>query len=654
MKHLGSTRPWPPEACDELRQHLAKYSWSKTDATAADDLFATVEELDGWLGDERPYTNRNNRKVEWSSLVEDTRAAFSVVGSELRSLLPSASRLLAGLHDELGPKKTDRDDLRAVLEQLRTELRDPDAPGAAFDDFVAAVQDPRTRANVIEVKVDLIDAVLRFSDRALRDVTSTLVGILDNDAFYVAQAHHLLDEGALPAGISKVDEDAGLSEQERLSLAHRFAGYRQQPKHHVVWVFYSHARLGGWHLRIGSVDFFNGPAITTAFARIEATLENGRDFPDVVLEFDNLPAELIGDEKFGKYVRSATGWPSKDAWVAVRVDLGVGPFYDVVEAAREQVRALLALALFGVGESSWTELTGYKHFVDGHESGSSAPFEEIGFWRRFADADYTHSWLYENQAELATRVTASPAMLHTPDVHAVVTATSVLAATAHAAPALKLLESVRVLETQAGVLRIHWTELVDRYANPGSALQRAQLGALQAIEAVTSDYDIHSHLPHLRKLSDEFRTYRDGQHVIDLSVAHERLPHLVDQLPIHNLPCRKLRDAADDLADPARVAAFVDRERDRDLRLLRRAHRIRNSLTHGGPSHPTAVRDSSAFITGKAKHVTGVNVRALLDGEPLATTLERYRTELARWISELPAGSDTAAALFPDKARGTT
>jgi hypothetical protein len=49
-----------------------------------------------------------------------------------------------------------------VLAQLRSELCNPDEPGAAFTDLIAAIQDPTTRSNVIQGKADLIDAVLRL------------------------------------------------------------------------------------------------------------------------------------------------------------------------------------------------------------------------------------------------------------------------------------------------------------------------------------------------------------------------------------------------------------------------------------------------------------------------------------------------------------
>ncbi|KRB73147.1 hypothetical protein ASE01_20485 [Nocardioides sp. Root190] len=611
-----------------------------------------MEELGGWLGDERPY-DRSHRKDEWASLIEDVKASFALVGSELGGLLPSMGSLLVGLHDGLGPRKSERDALHLVFEQVRTELCDAAAPGAAFADLVAAVQDPGTRTDVIEGRVDLIDALLRFSGRSLRGVASSLLGILNNDATYVNGAFYLLDDREPPQGL-QVDEDAGLGEDERFELARRLIGRSQESRHHVVWVFYGNARISGWCLPVGACEFFDGPALMAAFGGIDEMLDGGGSYSAVLQQFHQVPTELIGDETLGKYIRGHLKWPSEDAWVAVRVDLGVGPFYDMVETAREQVRALLALAVFDVGQTSWTELTGYRHFADGTEGGSSMPFREVGFERRLAASDRTDSWLHDHRSELAARVTADPAMLHLPEVQAVVTATSVFAATADATPALTLLESVRVIETQASVLRIHWKDLVDQYATPGNALRRAQFGAAQAIEAIAYNDELRVQLPHLHDLPNEFNVYRNGQHLIDMSIAHDRIPHVVAELPTYNSACRKLRHVADDLATPASIAAFVQRERELDLRLLRRVHRVRNSLTHGGPSHPTIVRISSDFITVKAKHVTGVNVQALLDGEPLTTTLQNYKAEMTKWIANIATAADTTAALFPAKVRRNT
>lgn len=649
MKTLGSPRPWPPEVCDELRHQLSRYSWSRRNTPAVDDLFAIVEELDGWLRDNRPYSARNARKTEWASLKEDVEASFALLGEALGALVPSAVPLLGGLHDDLGPRKSERDVLLSVLAQVRSELYNPDAPGAAFTDLVTAIQDPTTRSNVIEGKVDMIDAVLRFTGRALGASSSNLRGILNNDATYVNHALHLLDGQEL-SKTSELEDDAGLSEEQRVALAGRWVGYQPGPEHHVVWLFYTHARIGGWRFPVGTCEFFNGPALLSALGEVDQVRDAGGTYPGDRPEFNTPPAELIADNESGKYLREGLEWPDGEHWVAVRVDLGTSAFYDVVEAARDQVRALIALAAFDLKTTSWTELSGHKDFIDGSEAGSSAPFEELNADRKWVVADHTDDWLREHQTDLGTYITSNAAMLHTPEVNAVITAATAFANTTNGAPALALLEAVRVIETQASVLHIHWKELVNQYATPANALLRAQIGAAKTIEAIANDDELRDQLPHLHDLPDEFNTYEDRRRVTNMATALARLPEVVDQLPTYNLACRKLRHTANDLATPATIAAFIDRETAFDQRLLRRVHRVRNSLTHGGPWHPTIVRTTSAFIKGKAKHVTNVNVRALLDGQPLTETLRKYRGETAGWIADLANADNITAALFPGMA----
>ena len=58
--------------CDELRQHLGRYGWSRKPETVVDDLVALLE-LEGWLKDVRPYGKRMTRGDEWDSIVEDVK-----------------------------------------------------------------------------------------------------------------------------------------------------------------------------------------------------------------------------------------------------------------------------------------------------------------------------------------------------------------------------------------------------------------------------------------------------------------------------------------------------------------------------------------------------------------------------------------------------
>jgi len=47
VKTINSPRPWPPEACDEIRQILFRYSWSQERLAVVDDLSAILDEHPG-------------------------------------------------------------------------------------------------------------------------------------------------------------------------------------------------------------------------------------------------------------------------------------------------------------------------------------------------------------------------------------------------------------------------------------------------------------------------------------------------------------------------------------------------------------------------------------------------------------------------------
>jgi hypothetical protein len=56
---------------------------SKERLAVVDDLSAILDELAGWLADERSY-GRDSRRREWASLIEDAQAAFDLFGDNLR------------------------------------------------------------------------------------------------------------------------------------------------------------------------------------------------------------------------------------------------------------------------------------------------------------------------------------------------------------------------------------------------------------------------------------------------------------------------------------------------------------------------------------------------------------------------------------------
>lgn len=641
MKSLGTPRPWPPETCDEVRQHLGRYSWSRKPETVVDDLFALLDELGGWLKDARPYGKRVTRVDEWASIVEDVKVVFALVGSNLTALLPSAGMLLEGLDADLGVDVARRRALVPVLEQVLAELRDPVAPGAAFLDVVDAVKDPATRTEVIEGKVDVLDSVLRFAGRSLGAVSSGLCSIVDNHAWTINALLTELD-GVEMVEPTEHDADAAMTEGERIAFAKRWAEHVPAPRHHVVWVFYRYARALGWRFQIGSCEFFEGSTLLAALKEVDQIRAAGGEYPGDTDPFNCPPDELITDSEGGRNLREDLYWPTGDNWVAVRVDLGVGLFPDLEETARDQVRAQIALAAFDIGRTSWTELTGYRAFVDGLEGASSMPFEEPGFVYRYPGTDYTADWLHDNRAGLGAHLAAGP------QAHAVVTAASTLARTNDATPSIVLLEAVRVIEAQGSVLQVpHWQELVRQFATTASTLFRAQIGAARAIEAIAHDHELLEHLPDLRRLPDEFNIFDGRRRRTNMATAVAKLPDLVAEVPTYNQHSRLLRQTATDLATPAGIEAYVAAQTAHDDRLLRRVHRVRNSLTHGGPVNNTIVEASAKYIVGPAKDITGVTLRALLEGKMPTDTLRKYRNDNTRWTKQLAKATTITESLFP-------
>ena len=641
MKSLGAPRPWPPEMCDELRQHLGRYSqFSKTENVAGG-LFALLYELEGWLKDARPYGKKINRAEEWASIVNDVNSAFGHVGPILEVLVPSASDFLRKLDADLGVDSGRRASLVPVIKQIVAELASPELAGAAFVDIVEAVKDPETRTEVIEGRVDVLDSVLRFGGRSLGSVSPGLRGIVDNHARTINAVRTELD-GVEMIESDHHDADAGLSEDARIALAKRWTEHVPAPKHHVVWVFYQYARGLGWRFTVGPCEFFDGSALKHALREIDEIRDAGGEYPGNRDPFNIPPFELIADSAAGRYLRDELQWPSGDDWIAVRVDLGVGTFPHLEETARDQVRAQVALASIDIGRTSWTELTGYHSFVDGSRVTSSIPFEEPDFGRKFSAADHTADWLYENREGLGKHLATGP------HAHAVVAAASTLAQIKYATPPLALLEAVRVVETLGSLLQVtHWKELVRQFATAASSLSRARVEAFRVIESASRDLELLEHLPDLRKAPEEFSSHIDNRQLFNLASAVKRLPDLVAKVPTHNRSSRRLRETADDLATPTKIAKFVAAQTARDERLLQRAHRVRNSLMHGGPTNCSVVASSAKYVRGQAEHLTSVTLRALLDGKAPVEALRKYRRDNGRSTKLLSQASTNVGALFP-------
>jgi hypothetical protein len=595
-----------------------------------------------WLADARPYSGQRGRREEWQSLKEDVTAAWDQAGPALRAVQPTMPTLLSRLRPDLGFDRQERAALRLVVEQVRVGARDPRAAAAAFDDLVTAVQDADTPTVAIAGRVDVLDSILRFADRALADVVHTLSGILNNDSWDVAATRHLLDGDVLPEyPIPRSDEDAGLSEEDRVALARRWLTYEPPPSRNVVWLFYGDARLDHWRLSIGPCEFFSGPALLAAMAEVDEIRAQGGDYPGTRDPFKSVPDELLGTGGHGLFVRDPKSWPDEDHWVAARVDLGTGRLPNLEQNARDQVGAVIALAAFAEHGTTWTPLTGYTAFRDGEPAGSSMPFHGRSGAKKWVQTDHTHEWLRRHADQIGRHV------LTDADAHGVVEAATALNDCTNASPTVQILEAVRSIETLASVKRVRWKDLVKTHVIPGTALSATKKAAIDAISDLAGQYELYTQLPQLHRLTDEFiEPAEDGLRRLKIGEAFNRLRPLVDDLPTYNRSARRIRDLVSDLSTPTDAAAYIERHCKLDERLVGRAARVRNSLTHGGPKSAGVEAATAEFIVAKAQYLAGTTLRALLEGKPLADGPDDHQSAVDTCLERIPSARTTYEALY--------
>jgi hypothetical protein len=115
-----------------------------------------------------------------------------------------------------------------------------------------------------------------LADRSVSEVGQLISGIVDDQKLEIDMARHDLD-GAEVGQHEQLDEQAGLSVEDRLQLSRRYLRQRAQLGHHAIWFVYENARLGAyWPKQVGPVAFFCGPGLLSAIQNSEHTTSGYR------------------------------------------------------------------------------------------------------------------------------------------------------------------------------------------------------------------------------------------------------------------------------------------------------------------------------------------------------------------------------------------
>lgn len=647
MKSFGTPRPWPPGPADELRRLFSKVQTSRLRDRVDEqpDLKIVLDELDAWLGDTRDYHQRQ-RKIEWQSLSDDLWGAAETRGPCLRAVSTSIDSLTASLHASIGKDVQARQSCLRQSAIARAALGTTEAEVASFDDLIAAVMSPQTSSIQVDERMQALGAVLQLGGRALGNIASQLAGIFDNCAWDVTIVRHELAGLDLPTDLPAHDEDAGLTLDERVDLARQLIAHPTPAGHHVIWFAFDNARFDPWRYEVGSVTFFDGPALLGCFQSMRRDPAAGR-VPGLVAEGRpfGLPAELLHPQT-GEYMREALRWPATKRWVAARVDLRQGQYADPVRVARDQVDSLVSLAAFHVGGTSWIPLDGHHHVVDESLHSGVEPFEPPTVDRHWLASDHTDDVLRELHDDLEPHLPVDD-----PALHELISAAAVLNTATTGDRSARLLQSVRIIELLATRCDVGWQSFLTDYLANRWAQAQVHHEIYRRVEDVASDLELREQHPELSDLrrriasSDPSNAYRRITH---RDAALDLLPELARKLPDHNPCSRRIRTVNHHTMSVAALAAWVDDLVADYARLVRRVLRCRNSLAHGGPANIDAVANAAQFISGQAAVGTSIALWGAYSSLRVKEALDDYRQRKTQWRDRIRiAGSVKEAAFEP-------
>jgi hypothetical protein len=609
-----------------------------------------LDELAAWTSDLRPYEPGHHRRA-WKGLATDFGTALGTVGPSLASTLaPHINELLTLLAfgaDHVAT--TRRADVRRTTLTLISDLSEATAVCAAWNDLVTAArhaclalsrsdaQDDPDRISKLEAVFKRRDLFWSIAGRAGHSMSSmglssSILGILNDHKFDVDLA--LLSCGEqVELGSPACAEPSGLSFEQRLGLITRLLENGPREGHNVVWLFYDHAFFPRHPLAVGPVLFVD----------VDRILRTATQIPVHRL---NLPDELRNKEGFSDEL------PDGEGIVAVRVEVGYGLANDAIASARTIADGIIGLAQPS-DSHCWRRIGHVWHYVDGHQyectfGGPAGDFDRVG-WR----LDPTGHQL----GELATRVGA-----HLPS--ASVELTQALKANLELANAAKsnglprLGPTVEIIERNArwaGVgkwydyatvlkgewiaERIQWTLHQTVWEALSSTRRRTDLGILCDDIA-----DVR------KKVIEDLEGMRYTFNVPDAIAA---VPFLASKVAPHLLldegnACWAIRleMLAARLSDSELLKEWIAQLGAEFDTALDRLRRVRDSLSHAGPTAESTLDGVTQFAHMLARTSLNTSLRALLDGIELKAAHDEAARVGAARVQRLQTEGPPLAALY--------
>jgi hypothetical protein len=281
------------------------------------------------------------------SVIADFDHCADRIGSELKSALGSDLSQAVAMANSIKVDIQNRSEsdlqtllpnrltaCRTLYARLKSRWAESGVREAAWLDFVEACRDAATDYDVIAVQRAVFWQLIRAGDYPPDEVSRLLAYALSGVEFYITQVRLWLgditdSQVTWPPPAS----DAGLTEDQLLTLCARILTQTPNPGHHIVWIAFNRTGLGGSNREVGPVSFWNCEWVRSVLEHQGPNL-------------DELPDELRNTDGYFRY----QDLPEDRDVMLVRVDLGNGAFTDPVRLAAEQAEAVVALAGFRIGK----------------------------------------------------------------------------------------------------------------------------------------------------------------------------------------------------------------------------------------------------------------------------------------------------------------
>jgi hypothetical protein len=546
---------------------------------------------------------------------------FGPATANLHATTLKGFRVQAGRLDKALETVSGAVGLTPAVNVLLTELAAPESRVAAFDDCVGAFEG-LSSVDMCELRIRQLRS---FVVRAGHDWEER--GKLLLDALADRVSAQLAGGVEQPETADPWEMQAGMTLDERLDLARALLIQEPRTAGVVVWLAYANASVDPVHLKRGPVEFYDSRIWTAA---VEGEWPGNRDWTQ--------PGELADHEA----TMHLDGLPETD-FVMVRIALTNASVTQADGRARELADAALALTGW---ESKWLPLRGAAKYTT-HWFGSlgfldprllppaSNPlFDPVTSELGGVDEDLL--------ARLATGEQAARELLD--DVRWRRDALAALSRDHRVALAVTLVE--RILPTTSPDGGRGW--------HAATAYYLKTLLALDDLTQLVRDAGDTAIYP---RLSARIQTSVANAHEIVESrgrnsyvVRLERVVGRIDELIAVADPAtmegRMLIEIKTRLTDGPSARAWLAECETRFDRLLARARRQRNAITHGTRTVAEVVSSIEPFLDRATGRLVGALQQSVEEGTHLPTLLAGYRTTWERRKAALATGTDPVSQLF--------